>query len=75
VLSVTKLLERAVAKVKQLSAAEQDAIANLILDELEDEARWEKSFTQSQGALAKLAAEAMAEDRAGKTEELDPDAL
>ena len=72
---MTKLLEQAVAKVKELSAAEQDAIAKLILDELEDDTRWEKRFTQSQDALAKLAAEAMAEDRAGKTQELDPDTL
>lgn len=72
---MTRLLEQAVAKVKRLSTAEQDAIANLILDELEDEARWEKRFAQSQDALAKLGAEAMAEDRAGKTQELDPDAL
>ena len=72
---MTKLLEQAIAKVKDLSSTEQDVIATLILEELEDEARWNKAFDRSQDALAKLAAEAMAEDRTGKTQELDPETL
>ena len=72
---MTELLERAVAQVKQLPANEQDAIAAIILDELEDEVRWQEKFAHSQDALAKLAAEAMAEDQAGKTQELDVDSL
>lgn len=51
---------------------EQDAIAALILEELEDETRWDRTFARTQDALARLAAEAMAEDHAGKTEALDP---
>src|SRR3990170_1137938 len=61
--TMTKLLERAVEKVRKLPDLEQDAIAALILEELEDEARWEKAFAHSQDALAKLAQEAMAEDK------------
>ncbi|MGH8658355.1 MAG: hypothetical protein ACREV4_07760 [Gammaproteobacteria bacterium] len=72
---MTKLLERAVKKIEALPDREQDAIAALILEELEDETRWEKTFARTQDALARLAAEAMAEDRAGKTEALDPDRL
>ncbi|MCL0097259.1 hypothetical protein M1O19_01830 [Dehalococcoidia bacterium] len=64
---MTKLLERAVEKTKKLPDSEQDAIAALILEELEDEMRWGKAFARSQDALAKLAREAMAEHRAGKT--------
>jgi hypothetical protein len=33
----------------------------MILAELEDEVRWDATFAKSQDALAKLAAEAMAE--------------
>jgi hypothetical protein len=62
---MTKLLERAVNKVKTLSDREQDTIATLILEELEDEARWDKTFTKTQDVLAKLAGEAMAEEKAG----------
>jgi hypothetical protein len=74
-LAMTELLERVIAKVKMLPEAEQNTIATLILEELEDEARWEAAFARSQDALAKLAAEALAEDGAGRTQELDPDAL
>jgi hypothetical protein len=59
----------------QLPETEQDAIAAFILEELEDEARWDRAFSQSQDMLAKLAAEALAEDQAGKTQELDPETL
>lgn len=72
---MTKSLEQVIAKLKTLPAREQDAIAALIIEELEDEALWDRAFEQSQDALAKLAAEAMAEDRAGKTQELDPEIL
>ena len=70
---MTNLLECVVEKVKVLPDSEQDAIATLMIEELEDEMRWEKAFARSQDALAKLAQEAMAEHRAGKTKELDPD--
>jgi hypothetical protein len=44
-------------------------------EEIQDEARWDRAFTDSADVLAQLAAEAMVEDRAGKTEPLDPDKL
>jgi aspartate/glutamate racemase len=72
---MTELLERAVKKVKSLPDSEQDAIATLILEELEDEIRWDQAFARSQDVLAKLAAEARDEVRAGKAEALDPDKL
>lgn len=72
---MTEMLEKAVAKVKQLPAEQQDAIAALILEEVEDEAHWEALFARSPGVLERLAAEAEEEDRKGLTQELDPDAL
>lgn len=45
----------------------------MILEEVEDEQRWDESFSRSPDILAKLAASAMAEYRAGKTQELDPE--
>lgn len=50
-------------------------IAAIILEELEDERRWDEAFARSPDMLAKLATEAMAEYGAGKTQELDPDTL
>lgn len=72
---MTELLRRVIAEIEKLPEEEQDAIATLIFEELEDEARWDKVFAQSQDTLAKLAAAAIAEARAGKTQELDPKTL
>lgn len=72
---MTELFEQAIAKVKTRTDMEQDAIAALILEELEDEARWDDAFERSQDVLAKLAEDALAEDHAARTEQLDPDKL
>ncbi|GET42634.1 hypothetical protein [Microseira wollei] len=72
---MTELLERAIAKLKTLSSSEQDAIAAMILEELEDDLRWDEAFSRSPDTLAKLATTAMAEYHAGKTQELDPETL
>ena len=72
---MTERLEQAIAQLKTLPTDKQDAIATLILEELEEEQRWDDSFASSPDLLAKLAAEAMAEYRAGETQELDPEKL
>ena len=43
--------------------------------DLVDDMRWDQSFSRSPDAIAKLAATAMAEYHAGKTQELDPETL
>jgi len=72
---MTELLEQAIDRLKTLPASQQDAIASLILEELEDEIRWDEAFNRSKDSLALLASQAMAEYRAGKTQELDPETL
>ncbi|MBD2080203.1 hypothetical protein [Leptolyngbya sp. FACHB-17] len=72
---MTELLEQAITRLKTLPPNDQNAIATLILEELEDDQRWDESFARSPDFLAKLAAEAMAEYHAGKTQELDPETL
>ena len=72
---MTELLEEVLEQVKQLPESEQDAIASIILEELSDERRWDEAFARSHGLLAKFAAEADEEDRAGQTRELGPDML
>ena len=67
---MSELLDRAhreadlfeIAKVKQLPKSQQDEIAATILEELEDEARWDSAFSKSPDLLAKLAAKALAEN-------------
>lgn len=72
---MTQLLEQAFAEVAKLPDAEQDAFAAWIVEELASERQWLQSFAQSQDVLAHLAAEALAEHRAGHTQPLDVDQL
>lgn len=72
---MTELLERAIAKIKNLPDNEQDTIAAIILEELEEETKWKQAFANSQDLLASLASEAMQEYEAGETQELDTEAL
>ncbi len=72
---MTELLEKAVSQIRQLTEAEQNAMATLILEELADEAQWDEAFASSPDLLARLAKKAEQEDQAGATQDLDPDAL
>jgi hypothetical protein len=68
---MTKLLKEVLAKLSKLPPDQQDELAAWLLAEMEDEARWDKSFADSQDALAKLADEALEEHRRGETRPFD----
>ena len=51
---MSQLLDQAMAEARKLSELEQDAIAALILAEIEDDRRWEQSLARSPGKLAAL---------------------
>ena len=68
---MTQLLERAFATASKLPDREQDAVATLLLAELESEHRWSESFAASQDQLALLADEALREFKAGETQPMD----
>ncbi|MCH8277035.1 MAG: hypothetical protein IIA50_05805 [Bacteroidetes bacterium] len=72
---MTDKLEEAVAQAMRLPVEQQDAIAALILEEIEDEARWDSTFSSSPDVLERLASEADEEDRQGLTQNLDTDTL
>ena len=72
---MTKLLEQAIAKARELSEADQDAIGQLVLDEIESERHWDELFAKSPEKLRKLADHAWAEHEAGRSEPLDPEKL
>ena len=72
---MTDLLQKAFAKATRLPDDEQDAFAQWLMDELESERHWSRSFETSQRQLANLAREAFAEDLVGQTEPLNPDRL
>jgi len=67
---MTKLLKRAFDEASKLPEPEQDALAKALLEELESERRWDELFAASGDVLEKLADEALAEHRAGRTEKL-----
>jgi len=72
---MTQLLEEAIAKLQQLSPQEQDAIAQLILDELADEQQWDEAFARSQDKLTEIAAKVREDIRTGKVRQLGIDDL
>ncbi|MXX10022.1 MAG: hypothetical protein F4201_09475 [Nitrospira sp. SB0677_bin_15] len=59
--------DKAIARARQLPADRQNAIATLILDEIEDDARWDVAFANSPDVLEQLAVQADDEDRKGLT--------
>ena len=61
-----KELKKAIEKVEQLSESEQQALANLILSEIE----WENSFANSRDKLSSLANEALSEYKKGESRPL-----
>lgn len=69
--SMTKLLEKALQKVADLSPEEQDAIASQILETLEDDSVWKESLARDPEKLRRLAEDAREEIRRGETRPLD----
>jgi hypothetical protein len=72
---MTELLERAFAEASKLSPAEQEVLASRLLAELSAEDEFDRKVAESVDQLTKFASEALEENHAGLTEELDPDRL
>ncbi|OPY74671.1 MAG: hypothetical protein A4E64_02174 [Syntrophorhabdus sp. PtaU1.Bin058] len=72
---MTKLLEKAFKKASKLPQVEQNALAKWMMEELEAENKWERTFAASEDVLDKLADEAIAAHKRGKTKPLNIKAL
>ena len=59
---MTKLLQQAFQEVSKLPQEEEDAVAALVIGELESAKRWDDLFGRSQDKLRRMAAEAIRED-------------
>ena len=70
---MTRLLEKAFEKASRLPEEEQDALAEMLLNNLASEERWTEAFAKSQDELVLLAREALAEFKQGKTKPIDND--
>ena len=72
---MTRLLDEAFAAAAELPEAEQNALASALLSELASEQAIDAAIATRPDVLTRLADEAVAEHRAGRTEALDPDRL
>jgi hypothetical protein len=64
---MNKMLERAFAEAARLPEDEQEAIACLILEEMEAERGWDERFAKSEGKLAEMARRAKEQHARGET--------
>ena len=67
-----KVVDEEAAKLPE---QEQERLGKWILEELASERRWDELLADSPDKLAGLAKQALAEHRAGRTQELDPKKL
>ncbi len=67
---MTRLLKKAMSEVEKLTGSEQDAVADLVLEELSSEQRWTELFAKSRNKLVKLADMALADHIEGRTKPL-----
>jgi len=68
---MAQALNSAVAEATKLPPEEQDILAAILLEEIASEQRWSRSFAKSEHVLESLAAEALADFKAGKTKPLE----
>lgn len=72
---MTKLAEQAWAALQELDDREQDRLANMILEDIESERKWDELFAKSEDVLEKLGEAAWQAHLSGRTKPLDPDSL
>jgi hypothetical protein len=68
---MTSLLQEALRRVESLPIEEQDAIASQIIETLDDEEAWTRSFRENPALLRSLTHEALEEHQRGETRPLD----
>ncbi|MFA5874098.1 MAG: hypothetical protein WC832_09030 [Anaerolineales bacterium] len=68
-------LEFAFSEIEKLPPVEQKQFVAWILEELHSEQRWSKLFAKSSDVLSSLADDALAEHKAKKTKNLNPETL
>ena len=72
---MTELLRKAFNEASKLPSEDQDAIAALLLGELESDRKWDIAFCASADVLENLARDAINEDDRGETKDLNPTSL
>ncbi|MDR3567410.1 MAG: hypothetical protein P4L43_05210 [Syntrophobacteraceae bacterium] len=68
---MTSLLKKAFDAASLLPVERRDAIAELVLSEIEDDTRWDEAFANSQDILADMATKAIAAHKAWQTKSME----
>jgi hypothetical protein len=72
---MTKTLEQAIERLRQMSEDRQDALAKLLLHEMEEDEQWQQSTAKHADGVQGLIQDVLEADRRGECEPLDPDNL
>ena len=72
---MTQLLKKVLTEVHKLPPEKQDAIAAVILEELEDAQLWDKAFSESEDKLAQLAQKVRTDIKTGRIKKMGIDEL
>ena len=67
---MTTQLEKVFAQAAQLPETAQDALAAVVLEEMESQEKWGASFARSQNLLSGMAQQALEEHANGETQPL-----
>jgi hypothetical protein len=72
---MTKTLELAIERLRQMPEDRQDTLAKLVLHEIDEDERWMRSTAAHAEKLQGLVDNILNADRRGECETLDPDTL
>lgn len=72
---MTKLMKMAVKALRSLPEDRQEVLARFLLNEIEEDARWEATTTRHGDRVDQLVTKVLEADDRGRTELLDPDQL
>ena len=72
---MTKTLEKAIELLRRMPEERQEAIARLVLHEIDEDEEWMRSTAAHSDKLQRLVDDVLEADRRGECEPLDPDQL
>jgi hypothetical protein len=72
---MTKALEEAIERLKQMPEDRQDSLAQLLLHEIDEDELWQQYTAKHAGKIQGLVKEILEAERRGECEPLDPDNL
>lgn len=72
---MTHRMKQAIEQLSAVPEGQQDLVAEFVLFELTEDARWLQSTQEHSAGLQRLMSKVLADDRAGLCEPLDPEQL